>query len=80
MKLTSVPNVGDEIKLGFVFRKIISKVIKQTGKKMYYLCLEKGADKRLLYYNPATKETGRSFERYSSTFGGTSKGGFIGWN
>ena len=79
MKFKETPKIGDEIKLGFILKKIISKTIKQTGSKMYYLCLEKDGEKRLLYYNNRTKETGASFERNSSGFGGSSKGSFKSW-
>lgn len=79
MKFKETPQIGTEIKMGFVLMKIISKRIKQTGCKMYFMCLEKDGEKRLLYYNPSTKETGASFERYTPTFGGSSKGSFKSW-
>lgn len=80
MKFKETPKIGDEIKLGFILKKIISKTIKQTNSKIYYLCLEKDAEKRLLYYNPRTKETGASFVRNSTSFGGSSKGNFKSWS
>ncbi len=79
MKFKDPPKVNDEIKLGFILKKIISKTQKNTGRKIYYLALQKGDEKRLLQYNPKTMETSSSFERYSSSFGGSSKGNFKTW-
>lgn len=80
MKFKETPKIGDEIKLGFILKKIISKTIKQTGSKRYYLALEKDGEKRLIAYNPKTKETSSSFERHSSSFGGSSKGSYKTWD
>ena len=79
MKFTEHPKKGDKVKLDFIVNRMVSKVQKQTGRKIYYLYVEKGDEKRILYYNPTTKETGASFERHSSSFGGSSKGNFKTW-
>ena len=79
MKFKEHPKKGDKVKLDFIVNRMVSKTIKQTGNKVYYLYVEKGDDKRILYYNPRLKETGSSFERNSSSFGGSSKGGFKTW-
>jgi hypothetical protein len=78
MKFLEHPKVGQEVK-GYIVEKYISKIIKQTGSKLFYLCLQNGNEKRLLRYNPTTKETSASFERHCSSFGGSSKGSFKTW-
>jgi len=79
MKFTTEPTIGQEIKLGFKLVKIVSVKNKFCSGSMMYLCLEKEGEKRMLYYNPRTKETGGSFERYAPSFGGSSKGNFKSW-
>lgn len=80
MKLLQHPKAGQEIKLGFILNKIIVKLDSRFGTKNYFLCVEKQDEKRIISYNPKTKEIGSSFERYFSSFGGSSKGSFKNWN
>jgi hypothetical protein len=75
MKFLEHPKVGQEVK-GYIVEKYISKIIKQTGSKLF---LQNGNEKRLLRYNPTTKETSASFERHCSSFGNSSKGCFKTW-
>lgn len=79
MKFENHPKIGDTVKLGFTVKKIISKTQPQTGHQIYYLCVEKDGVKRLLRYNPRTKETSASFERHTSTFGRLGKGPYKTW-
>ena len=39
MKFLEHPKVGQEVK-GYIVEKYISKIIKQTGSKLFYLCLQ----------------------------------------
>jgi hypothetical protein len=78
MKFLEHPKAGQEVK-GFKIEKFMTKIVKQTGSKLFYLCLQNGDEKRLLRYNPTTKETSASFERHCSSFGGSSKGCFKTW-
>ncbi len=79
MKFNETPQAGQEIKLGFKLVKIVSVKNRFCSGSMMYLCLEKEGEKRMLYYNPRTKETGGSFERHAAAFGGSSKGNFKSW-
>lgn len=78
MKFLEHPKVNQEVK-GFTIVKFMTKIVKQTNSKMFYLCLQNGEEKRLLRYNPITKETAASFEKHFSSFGGSSKGSFKTW-
>jgi hypothetical protein len=79
MKFTSHPKKGDKVKLDFIVERIVSKVQKQTGRKIYYLYVQKDGEKRILGYNPRLMQTDAAFERYSGSFGGSSKGNYKSW-
>lgn len=77
MKLSAHPKTGDIVNNGFIVNKIVRRTLMQSVN--YFLCVEKGEDKRMLRYNPRLKEVSNSFERHSSSFGGTSKGNYKTW-
>ena len=80
MKFKEHPKVGDKVRQDFIIKKIVSKTKKYNGKNhtYYYLYVEKDNQKRILSYNPRTKEISGSFERHFSSFG-KDKGTYKEW-
>ncbi|HEY6143778.1 MAG TPA: hypothetical protein VIV55_10240 [Flavobacterium sp.] len=73
--------VGDIVRFGFEVKRIVTEHKTVLGHKISptYLYVEKEGDRRKIYYSPITKSLQGSFERHSSSFGGSSKGGYIRW-
>ena len=79
MKLSTMPNVNQEIKDGFKFVKLMNKTIQYTGAKIYYLAVEKDGERRLIHINMKTLELDKTFVRTTTTFRGQKNGVYKTW-
>lgn len=62
MRLKSAPKIGDDIKNGFLLKRIVTKITRD--KKHVYLCVEREGEERLLRYNPYTKSVAQTFTKF----------------